>query len=48
VLFAASRIVHLGAVMAALVLMFHPAANAYIKATTRSRARHGRQQERTP
>jgi hypothetical protein len=48
VLFTASRVVHLGAVMAALVLMFHPAANAYIKATTRSRARHGRQQERTP
>jgi hypothetical protein len=48
VLFAASRVVHLGAVMAALVLMFHPAANAYIKATTRSRARHGRQQDRTP
>jgi hypothetical protein len=48
VLFAASRVVHLGAVMAAVVLMFHPAANAYVKATTRARARHGRQQDRTP
>jgi hypothetical protein len=48
VLFAASRVVHLGAVIAALVLMFHPAANAYIKAITRTRARHGRQQDRTP
>jgi hypothetical protein len=33
VLFAASRVVHLGAVIAALVLMFHPAANAYLRAT---------------
>lgn len=33
VLFAASRAVHLGAVIAALILMFHPAANAYIRAT---------------
>jgi hypothetical protein len=41
VLFAASRVVHLGAVIAALVLMFHPAANAYIRATTRQRARRG-------
>jgi hypothetical protein len=48
VLFAASRVVHLGAVIAAVLLMFHPAANAYIKATTRARARHGRQQDRTP
>jgi hypothetical protein len=38
VLFAASRVVHLGAVIAALVLMFHPAANAYIRATRRTRA----------
>jgi hypothetical protein len=35
VLFAASRVVHLGAVIAALLLMFHPAANAYIRAATR-------------
>jgi hypothetical protein len=34
VLFAASRVVHLGAVIAALLLMFHPAANAYIRAAT--------------
>jgi hypothetical protein len=33
-LFAASRVVHLGAVVAALILMFHPAANAYFRATT--------------
>jgi hypothetical protein len=43
VLFAASRVVHLGAVIAALVLMFYPAANAYIRAATRARARRGRQ-----
>jgi hypothetical protein len=41
VLFAASRVVHLGAVIAALVLMIHPAANAYIRASTRQRARRG-------
>jgi hypothetical protein len=35
VLFAASRVVHLGAVVAALLLMFHPAANAYIRAPHR-------------
>jgi hypothetical protein len=45
VLFAASRAVHLGAVIAALVLMFHPAANAYLRATTRAAARRGTQQE---
>jgi hypothetical protein len=38
VLFAASRLVHLGAIMTALILMFHPAANAYIRATRRARA----------
>jgi hypothetical protein len=38
VLFAASRVVHLGAVIAALVLMFTPAAYAHIKATTRAPA----------
>ena len=45
VLFAASRAVHLGAVIAALLLMFHPAANAYLRATTRAAARRGTQQE---
>jgi hypothetical protein len=44
VLFAASRVVHLGAVIAALMLMFHPAANAYIRATTRAPARRGTQE----
>jgi hypothetical protein len=45
-LFAASRAVHLGAVIAALILMFHPAANAYIRATTRAPARRGNRQDR--
>jgi hypothetical protein len=35
VLFAGSRVVHLGAVIAALLLMFHPAANAYVRAAAR-------------
>jgi ammonia channel protein AmtB len=35
VLFAGSRVVHLGAVIAALLLMFRPAANAYVRAATR-------------
>jgi hypothetical protein len=39
VLFAASRVVHLGAVVAAVLLMFHPAATAYIRATTPAPAR---------
>jgi hypothetical protein len=39
VLFAASRVLHLGAVIAALILMFQPAANAYIRATPRATAR---------
>jgi hypothetical protein len=39
VLFAASRLVHLAAIIAALILMFHPAANAYIRETRRSRAK---------
>ena len=44
VLFAASRVVHLGAVIAALILMIHPAANAYIRGThTGSRAVRTRQ-----
>jgi hypothetical protein len=49
VLFAASRVVHLGAVVAAVLLMFHPAANAYIRATTPAPARrrgHGRDARR--
>jgi hypothetical protein len=46
VLFAASRAVHLGAVIAALVLMFHPAANAYLQATTPAPAQRGAQQDR--
>jgi hypothetical protein len=46
VLFAASRVVHLGAVIAAVLLMFHPAANAYFRATTRPPTRRGTQRER--
>ncbi|HZL75993.1 MAG TPA: hypothetical protein VFB83_11530, partial [Propionibacteriaceae bacterium] len=42
VLFAASRLVHLGAIIAALILMFHPATNAYIRATRRTRADRNR------
>ncbi len=38
VLFAASRLVHLAAIIAALILMFLPAANAYLRATRRNRA----------
>ena len=40
--FAASRLVHLAAIIAALILMFHPAANAYIRATRRTRAKQKR------
>jgi hypothetical protein len=39
VLFAASRLVHLAAIIAALILMFHPAANAYIRESRRTRAK---------
>jgi hypothetical protein len=46
VLFAASRIGHLGVVIAALILMFHPAANAYIRATTQAPTWRGTRQER--
>jgi hypothetical protein len=46
VLFAASRAVHLGAVIAALLLMFHPAANAYLRATTPAPAQSRTQQDR--
>ena len=42
VLFAASRLVHLGAIIAALILMFHPATNAYIRAMRRTRAERNR------
>ena len=42
VLFAASRLVHLGAIIAALILMFHPATNAYIRARRRTRADRNR------
>jgi hypothetical protein len=42
VLFAASRLVHVGAIIAALILMFHPAANAYIRSTRRSRTERNR------
>ena len=41
-LFAASRLVHLAAIIAALILMFHPAANAYIRETRRTRANRNR------
>jgi hypothetical protein len=41
-LFAASRLVHLAAIIASLILMFHPAANAYIRATRRTRAKRNR------
>jgi hypothetical protein len=42
VLFTASRLVHVGAIIAALILMFHPAANAYIQVTRASRAERNR------
>jgi hypothetical protein len=41
-LFAASRLVHLGAIIAALILMFHPAANAYLRVTRRIRTDRNR------
>jgi hypothetical protein len=41
-LFAASRLVHLAAIIAALILMFHPAGNAYIRETRRARAKRNR------
>jgi hypothetical protein len=46
VLFAASRAVHLGAVIAALVLMFHPAASTYLRANPRAPGRRGTRQDR--
>ena len=39
VLFAASRLVHLAAIIAALILMFQPAANAYIRERRRTRGK---------
>jgi hypothetical protein len=39
VLFGASRLVHVAAVIAALISMFQPAANAYIRETRRTRMR---------
>jgi hypothetical protein len=41
-LFAASRLVHLAAIIAALILMFHPAANAYIREPLRTCAERNR------
>jgi hypothetical protein len=42
VLFMASRLVHVGAIIAALIRMFHPAANAYIQVTRANRAERNR------
>ena len=42
VLFAASRLVHLAAIIAAMILMFQPAANAYIRERQRTRAKRKR------
>jgi hypothetical protein len=42
VLFAASRLVHLAAIIVALILMFHPATNAYIRATRLIRTERNR------
>jgi hypothetical protein len=39
VLFAASRLVHLAAIIAALILMFHPATSAYIRRSRAERVR---------
>jgi hypothetical protein len=41
-LFAASRLVHLAAIIAALILMFHSAVNAHIRETRRTRAERNR------
>ena len=45
VLFVASRVVHLGAVIAALLLMFQPAASAYLRANPRTPTRGARRQD---
>jgi hypothetical protein len=45
VLFAASRVVHLGAVIGAVVLMFHPAASAYLRASSMAPARRRRREQ---
>jgi hypothetical protein len=42
VVFAASRLVHLAAIIAALILMFQPAANAYIRERRRTRGKRKR------
>jgi hypothetical protein len=42
VLFAAGRLVHVVAVIAAFILMFHPAANAYIRERRGTRAKRNR------
>jgi hypothetical protein len=42
VLFAASRLVHLASVITALILMFHPAVNVYIRERRRNRAKRNR------
>jgi hypothetical protein len=39
VLFAASRLLHLPAIIAALILMFHPATSAYIRRSRAERVR---------
>jgi hypothetical protein len=41
-MFAASRLVHVAAIIATLILMSHPAANAYLRATRRIRAEEDR------
>jgi len=41
-LFATIRLVHLAAIIAALILMFHPATNAYIQETRQTRAKGNR------
>jgi hypothetical protein len=44
---AAQRVVHLGAVVAAVLLMFHPAANADFRATTPAPAQRGTRLKRS-
>jgi hypothetical protein len=41
-LFAASRLVHLAAIIASVILMFQPAANAYFRETRRTGAKRNR------
>ena len=42
VLFAASRLLHLASVITAIILMFHPAVNTYIRETQPNRAKRNR------